>query len=145
MSPSDTPVQDVLAALPERRQREAHELIAMMGAVTGEEPVVWAGKIIGFGTYRYRYDSGREGEAPLAAFAPTPRHHTVYLVSGYQERYPRLLESLEVDPGVRRGAPRFSRACLYLPRLDAVDPAVLTALVEQAVRAARADDASHGG
>jgi|SRR5690625_2732681 len=142
MAPSSVPVAHVLAALPERRQAEAEELIAMMASVTGEEAVVWAGKILGFGTYRYRYETGREGIAPLVGFAPTPRHHTIYLVGDYQDRYPRLLAELPVDPEARRGAPRFSKACLYVPRLDAVRPEVLRKLVERTARVSRGVDVS---
>lgn len=137
MSPSSIPVDDVLSSLPERRQAEARELIEMMSAVTGETPVVWAGKIIGFGTYTYRYESGREGTAPLAAFAPTSRHQTIYLVGGFAERYPRLIQELALDPTQTRGAPKFSTACLYLPRLDAVRADVLRTLVERTVRVSR--------
>lgn len=114
MSPSDMPVTDVLAHLPLRRQQESERLIALMREITGEIPVVWAGKIIGFGAYSYRYDSGHSGAAPLAAFAPTVRHLTIYLGGDYLERYPRLVEALPLEPASLRGGPKFSRhACTY--------------------------------
>lgn len=112
----------------------------MMRAVTGADPVIWAGRIVGFGQYRYKYDSGREGIAPLAAFAPTSRHHTVYLVSGFQERYPRVVSRLDRDPDLARGRPRMSTACLYITRLDRIDVDALRELVERSVRVARAAD-----
>lgn len=138
-------VDEVLAPLPERRQAEAQELIGMMRAATGEDPVVWAGKIIGFGQYRYRYESGHSGIAPLAAFAPTARHQAIYLASDYQHRYAKLIAQLPVNPEATRGGPRTSKACLYLSRLDSVNTDVLRELIERTVRVARGiDTASHG-
>jgi|SRR5690625_3774555 len=142
MMPSAMPVADILDRLSERRGREAAELTALMAEVTGAEPVVWAGKIIGFGQYRYRYASGHEGIAPLAAFAPTPRHQTVYLVGGFADRYPELLAALPLDPEATRGAPRASAACLYLTNLAAIDMDVLRSLVDHSTREARGLDVS---
>ena len=66
MSPSGMPVGELLGALPESTRGEARAPMAFMGEVTGEDPVVWASRIIGYGQYRYRCESGHEGLAPLA-------------------------------------------------------------------------------
>ncbi|WP_430646734.1 DUF1801 domain-containing protein [Agromyces sp. GXS1127] len=130
MSPSDLPVDVALDRATGPRRAEADELLALFGEVSGEPPVVWAGRIVGFGEVEYRYESGRGGRSPLLAFAPTPRQHTIYLSEGFPERWPELLASL--------GPHRSSKVCLYLPRLTGVDRGVLRTLLERALAEARA-------
>lgn len=134
MSPSDMPYTEVLDRVTGPRRAEADDLVAMMREVTGEEPVVWAGRIIGFGIGRYRYESGHGGTVPLAAFATNARQHTVYLGGGFQEKYPKLLGEL--------GPHRATTGCLHVTRLSKVDASVLRILVERTVRVARAVDAA---
>ncbi|QRQ79444.1 DUF1801 domain-containing protein [Glutamicibacter protophormiae] len=122
MSPSDLPVTPVLDRASGPRRAEADELLELFREVSGAEPVVWAGRILGFGRYEYRYDSGHGGIAPLLAFAPGPSNHTIYLPTGFAERWPELLEKL--------GKHRNSKACLYLTRLSSVDRSVLRELLE---------------
>lgn len=88
MVPSDMSVEDVADRARGPRRAEVDDLIAMHQQITGEESRVWAGRIIGFGEYEYRYPSGHGGTAPLLAFAPGPSNHTIYLVSGFAERWP---------------------------------------------------------
>lgn len=121
MTPSDLPVESVLDRASGPRRAEADALLSLHAEVSGEPAVVWAGRILGFGAYRYRYASGHSGSAPVLAFAPGPRHHTVYLSAGFTDRWPDLL--------ARLGKHRASTACLYLPRLTDVDTEVLRALL----------------
>jgi len=86
---------------------------------------VWAGRIIGFGEYEYRYESGHGGIAPLLAFAPGPAKHTIYLVNDFSQLWPDLMEVL--------GKHRASKACLYLTRLVGVDRNALRALLERSL------------
>lgn len=125
MSPSDAPVIDVLDRATGPRRAEADDLLEMHREVSGCEPVVWAGRILGFGQLTYRYDSGHEGIAPLLAFAPGPAKHTLYLVEGFSERWPELMDRL--------GAYRASKVCLYLTRLSKVDRDVLRTLLERSL------------
>ena len=82
VSATDDAVEPFLAAVgDERRQADARRMCALMGEVTGEPPVLWGGGIVGFGSYHYRYGSGREGDAPLAGFAPRKPHLVVYLAA----------------------------------------------------------------
>ncbi len=122
MSPSDTPVEAVLDQVVGPRRAEADELVSLFAEISGEKPVVWADRIIGFGEYQYRYASGLGGRAPILAFATGKNQHTVYLVSNYTERWPELL--------ARLGSYRTSKACLYLTRLSRVDTSVLRELLE---------------
>jgi hypothetical protein len=101
-----------------------------MQDLTGEPPAMWGPTIVGFGSYHYRYDSGHEGDAPLVGFSPRKQNLVVYLVGGYEERYPALLEAL--------GPHKTGKGCLYLRRLPAVDQAVLRELIDRTARVHRA-------
>jgi hypothetical protein len=131
--PGDADVAAFIAAVPaEARREDAQALCDLLAEWTGEPPVLWGTSIVGFGTYRYRYDSGREGTAPLVGFSPRKAQLVVYLVGGYQDRYPELLERL--------GPHKLGKGCLYLKRLGDVDREVLGRLVERTVRAHRDAD-----
>jgi hypothetical protein len=110
----------------ERRRREATALIAMMKKVTGKKPVMWGSSIIGFGSYHYKYASGREGDAPRAGFSPRSSALTVYCVRGFTAQ--RSLLS-------RLGPHKTAVCCLYIRRLDEVDVDVLRAIVEHSFNA----------
>lgn len=129
MSPSDLPVAEVLDRATGPRRAEADELLALLGEISGEQPVVWAGRIIGFGEYEYRYASGHGGRAPLLAFAPGPAQHTIYLVNDFSQRWPDLAPLL--------GKHRASKACLYLTRLTGVDRGALRELLERSLAETR--------
>ncbi|WP_246865494.1 DUF1801 domain-containing protein [Cryobacterium sp. BB307] len=129
MSPSDLPVAEVLDRATGPRRAEADELLAIFRDVSGEQPVVWAGRIIGFGEYEYRYDSGHGGRAPLLAFASGPREHTIYMPNDFAERWPDLL--------ARLGPHRASKVCLYFTRLTGVDRDALRMLLELVLDDAR--------
>ena len=122
MRPTGEDVQSVLDRASGPRRGEVDELLQIHSDVTGEDPVVWAGRIIGFGEYEYWYDSGHGGRAPLLAFAPGAARHTIYLSTGFAERWPELL--------MRLGPHKASKACLYLTRLSHVDVTVLRELLE---------------
>ena len=125
MSPSDMSVTEVLDRVTGPRRTEADELLALHREVSGAEPVVWAGRIIGFGQYEYRYDTGHSGIAPLLGFASNSTKHTIYLSTGYAERWTDLLEQL--------GKHQASKACLYVTRLSNVDHVVLRQLLERSL------------
>jgi hypothetical protein len=129
MSASDLPVAEVLDRATGPRRAEADELLKLFGEISGEQPVVWAGRIIGFGEFEYRYESGRGGRSPLLAFAPGPTKHTIYLADDFSERWPDLM--------ARLGKHRASKVCLYLTRLTDVDRSALRTLLERSLAEAR--------
>ncbi|WP_064076156.1 DUF1801 domain-containing protein [Prescottella equi] len=129
MSPSDLPIVEVLDRATGPRRAEAEELLAILSEISGEQPVVWAGRIIGFGEYEYRYESGHGGRAPLLAFAPGSAKHTIYLVNDFSERWLDLVAGL--------GKHRASKACLYLTRLTGVDRNALRKLLERSLAETR--------
>src|SRR5262249_55773830 len=133
MVPTSADVAAFIDAVPNHQRRsDARQLCELMRTVTGEPPVMWGASIVGFGSYHYRYDSGRTGDAPLAGFSPRKANLVVYLVSGFEDRYPMLLDSL--------GPHRTGKSCLYLKRLGDVDLDVLRQLVERSMRVGRGVD-----
>jgi hypothetical protein len=127
MVPTSADVNAFLEAVPdENRRADAHALVELIRSVTGEPPVMWGPSIVGFGSYHYRYESGRTGDAPLAAFSPRKANLVVYLVGGFEDRYPKLLEQL--------GPHKTGKSCLYVKRLGDVDFDVLRQLIERSMR-----------
>jgi hypothetical protein len=105
---------------------DAQALMAMFERVTGEPPRMWGPSIVGHGSYRYTYESGRTGEAPLAGFAIRGRELVVYLdCEGDAQQ--ALLERL--------GKHRMTKSCLYLKQLADLDASVLEQLVVASVDA----------
>ncbi|MCC2973211.1 DUF1801 domain-containing protein [Massilia sp. IC2-476] len=123
-------VRAYLDAIPDAgRRADCEALAALMERVTGKPPVMWGDSIVGFDSYHYRYDSGREGDAPLAGFSSRKGDISLYLSCGE----PELEELLG-----RLGRHKMGKACLYLRRLDDVDLNVLEQLVAQSATATRA-------
>lgn len=123
--PTDQSVDQFLEAIPDERLRDdSRAVVALMREVTGVEPRIWGGSIVGFGSYHYRYSSGREGEWPLTGFAPRKQNLTLYLSYGF-EQHADLLQQL--------GKHKLGKACLYLKRLDDVDQAALRELIRRSV------------
>ena len=106
------------------RREDAKVLLELMREVTGEQAVVY-GNTVGFGTYHYRYESGREGDSVLTSFAPRKANMVVYIMPGFSE-YGDLLANL--------GKHKTGSSCLYLGRLSNVDLDVLRELIDQSVR-----------
>jgi hypothetical protein len=114
-------VDDYIAARGSEQQRaDCRELIALLGKITRQRPKMWGPSIVGFGSYRYTYESGHSGEAPLAGFAIRGRELVIYLVPEQDERK-SLLSKL--------GPHKMSKSCLYFKRLADLDRSVLEKLV----------------
>jgi len=112
----------------EERRRDCEILASLMTRVTGEPAAMWGDSIVGFGSYHYRYESGREGDAPLVGFSPRKGDISLYVLAGYEGEAALL---------ARLGRHKAGKACLYLRRLADADPAVLEQLVAEAVEAMR--------
>jgi hypothetical protein len=104
---------------PATRRRDAQTLLELFSRVTGETPALW-GSIIGFGSYHYRYDSGREGDTAAVGFAPRKAATTVYLVDGVAAHSAEL---------TRLGPHTTGVGCLYLKDAATVDLDVLAEIV----------------
>ena len=108
----------------EAKRRDSYAILAMMQEVTGVEGKMWGDSIVGFGSYHYKYASGREADWPLVGFSPRKQNLTLYIMSGF-EQFDELLQRL--------GKHSTGKACLYVKRLADVDPAVLPELVKLSV------------
>ena len=106
----------------ERVRDDCYKLIGMFTKITGFEPVMWGPSIIGFGSYRYRYESGREGEMCMVGFSPRKPNLTLYITS---EKGKKLLPEL--------GKCKTSKACLYIKKLDDIDLKVLERMIKLAI------------
>lgn len=113
------------------RRTDAYRLVEIHREETGEEPYMYGPSIIGFGTYHYKYDSGREGDAPAAGFSPRKAQTVVYLVNGYEDVYPEQL--------ARLGPYKNGKSCLYISRLDKIDEAVLREMIRDSYHRVKAE------
>lgn len=123
--PTEVSVAEFLAAVPdERRRAEAAEIDALHRRVTGCEPKLWGPSIVGYGSYDYKYDSGREGTMCRGGFSPRKAALTIYLMGNYVNR------QAEADAlFARLGKHTTGKSCLYIKKLADVDMAVLEDLV----------------
>ncbi len=124
------PVATFLEAVSDpKRRADAKTLCALIQRAVGEPPEMWGPSIIGFGRYRYRYESGREGEACAAGFSPRAKQLAVYL-SMPSDRTENLLGRL--------GKHKAGKACIYINKLADVDQSVLGELVADSYRVVKA-------
>lgn len=123
--PTEISLADFIASLGDpRRAEEAAIIDALHRRVTGCEPAMWGPSIIGYGSYRYRYESGREGTAIRAGFSPRKAAMTIYLMGPYCEG-----EDEAAALFAKLGKHTTGKSCLYIKRLADVDLAVLEELV----------------
>lgn len=123
--PSEVGAAQFIAALPDPlRREEVATLDAIHCRVTGHEPRMWGPSIIGYGQYRYKYESGREGEWMRAGFSPRKAALTLYLMGNYCNR-----RTEADDLFARLGKHTTGKSCLYIKTLGDVDLAVLERLV----------------
>ena len=119
--PTDASVEDYIASRANEQQRsDCLELMALLKKVTQQPPRMWGPSIVGYGSYRYTYESGRTGEAPLASFAIRGRELVVYLLTE-GDKQKSLLSKL--------GKHRMGKVCLYFKQLADLDKSVLEQLV----------------
>jgi hypothetical protein len=124
--PTSAFVDDFIAKIENpRRRTDALTALKIYKEVTGLPPVMWGPSIIGFGSHRYVYDTGREGDMPAAAFSPRKAYMTFYVnnkFEGAAELYTKL------------GKHKKSVACLYINKLDDVDVDVLHEIIAREYR-----------
>src|SRR6266705_6388992 len=125
-TPNDQDVEQFLNSFDgERKRKDSFTILELMKHVTGREPRMCCSSIVGFGSYHYTYESGREGDMPLAGFSPRKQNLTLYIMGGF-ERYDDLLKKL--------GKHTTGKGCLYIKRLDDVDLPTLKSLIEESVK-----------
>lgn len=112
----------------DRKKKEAYTLLDIFKEVSGEEPRMWGPSIIGYGKYRYVYESGREGEWMLTGFSPRKAKHSLYIMSGF-DRFDELMNQL--------GKHKTGKSCLYVNKLDDIDLEVLKELIAASIEAVK--------
>lgn len=126
--PNDASVDaflDGVEAEDPQKAADCRALIEMMQRASGEAPLMWGKAMVGFGSYHYRYESGREGDWFLIGFSPRKRDLSLHIMSGF-DRYEDLMKRL--------GKHRTGRSCLYIKRLEDIDTDVLEQLVTESVK-----------
>jgi hypothetical protein len=108
----------------QRRRDDAVTVLALMAEITGEPAKMWGTSLIGFGTYHYKYDSGREGDYFITGLSPRKQALTVYIMQGFS-RYGDLMSKL--------GKHKTGKSCLYINKLGDIDLAVLEQLIRRSV------------
>jgi len=106
------------------RKQTCERLIKLFSKASKFEPKMWGPSIIGFGSYHYKYESGREGDAPLAGFAPRKTDFSLYLASNFPDR--ELLLS-------KLGPHKSAKACIYIKNHKDINEEVLTEMIERSV------------
>ena len=128
--PGGASVTAFMAAIEDPRMRaDARKVAAMMRQATGKRARLWGRSIVGYGSYHYRYDSGREGDFMITGFSPRKQALTVYIMPGFA-RFGKLMSKL--------GKYRTGKSCLYIKRLEDVDETVLEQLIRESVDYMRA-------
>ena len=121
---NDASVEDFLASVGNaRRRQDSADVLELMQDVTGETPRMWGDSIVGFGSYHYRYKSGREGDWPRIGFSPRKQYLAIYIMPGFGD-YQDLL--------TRLGKHRTSVSCLYINKLADVGRDVLREIIAAA-------------
>ncbi|GAB3314092.1 hypothetical protein GCM10027299_01830 [Larkinella ripae] len=120
-----TSVTDFLDAVADEKKRtDCFRLAALLNEQTGFEPVLWGSSIVGFGSYHYRYESGREGDAPLVGFSPRKEALVLYLAADFEQKE-ALLQQL--------GKHKTGQGCVYFKKLEDIRIEVLNDLVANSV------------
>jgi hypothetical protein len=105
------------------RRADCRRLAELIGQQTGFAPKMWGPSIIGFGSYHYKYESGREGDAPLVGFSPRKSEFALYIANFDGKE--GLLEKL--------GKHKTAKACVYIKKLDDINVSILQQLVAGSV------------
>ena len=129
---SDSTVKDYISSLDDAQTaQDCLVLIDLMQRISGHEPKMWNKGTIGFDTYHYKYDSGREGDGHTIGFYPRKGKITVYLMDG-TVRYAELL--------ARLGKHTTSRVCIYIKRLSDIQLPILEQIVQQSYAYVKSQD-----
>jgi hypothetical protein len=112
----------------EARREDARALVKLMRGATGERPKMWGPSIIGFGSYHYKYESGREGEAPVVGFSPRKAALVLYGLNSASDA-----EALRAKLGKHTSG----KGCIYIKKLADIDLKVLETLVAKSAAVTR--------
>jgi hypothetical protein len=130
-------VADFLNRIPETERREDCFAVAkIMEEITGDKPKMWGPSIVGFGTYHYKYASGREGDWPVTGFSPRKKDLTLYIMMGFQ-KHEELMKKL--------GKHSAAKSCLYIKRLSDIHVPTLKKLIKTSIKELKAYTKAQSG
>ena len=123
---NENSVHDFLNAIDnEQRKSDCFELLEIMKNLTGEEAAMWGESMVGFGSYHYKYKSGREGDWFLTGFSPRKQNLTIYIMSGFEPFSAKINEL---------GKYKTSSSCLYVKKLEDIDKKQLQHIIKKSVQ-----------
>jgi hypothetical protein len=130
--PTNDNVEDFLNKVEnETKRNDSFKILKIMKELTQEEPVMWGASIVGFGSYHYKYTSGREGDWMIVGFSPRKQNLTLYIMDGF-DRYNKILERL--------GKFTTGKSCLYIKKLEDVDIPTLKELISESITHVKESD-----
>lgn len=115
----------------ERKRKDCSTIINLVSESTGLEPKMWGTGIVGFGSYHYKYESGREGDAPLAGIASRANAITLYLTANFDKRE-ELLSGF--------GKHKTGKGCIYIQKLEDIDASILIKMVKNSIEYRKKQD-----
>ena len=107
----------------EKKRQDCFKILEIMKSITKAAPKMWGKSIIGFGSYHYKYESGREGDWFLTGFSPRKQNLTIYLMTGFNDP---LMEDL--------GKYKTGKSCLYIKQLEDIDTVLLKQLIINSIK-----------
>lgn len=108
-----------------QKRADVRKVAAMMRKATGKRARMWGPSIVGYGTYHYKYESGREGDFLITGFSPRKQALTVYVIPGFSH-FDTLMKKL--------GKYKTGRSCLYIKHLSDIDEKILEQLINRSVK-----------
>ena len=108
----------------ENRKQDSFVTLDIIKKITNSEPSMWGASIVGFGSYHYKYASGREGDWFVVGFSPGKQNLTIYIMSGFS-KYDEIMSRL--------GKFKTGKSCLYINKLEDIDLHVLEELIVASV------------
>lgn len=108
----------------EKKRKDCYAVLKLRREITKAEPKMWGTSMVGFGSYHYKYESGREGEWFLTGFSPRKQNLTVYIMAGFDD-YDDLMSKL--------GKYKTGKSCLYVKKLEDIDLAILRRLIKKSI------------
>ncbi len=106
----------------EAKRNDCFAIVEIMSKITKQPPKMWGPSIVGFGSYHYKYATGREGDMPLVGFSPRKQNITLYIMAGF-DRYDELMAKL--------GKYKTGKSCLYINSLSDVHLPTLKTLIKE--------------
>lgn len=109
----------------EKKRKDCFTILELMKKITKSEPKMWGSSIVGFGTYHYKSESGREGDWFLTGFSPRKQNLTLYIMYGFS-KHDELMKKL--------GKHKTGKSCLYINSLEDINLNLLKDLIAQSVQ-----------